>query len=932
MTQFYLSCVLSFLLAGTSLTGSLKAQQVIFSDDFENGSFRPEWELQVGQPNGVIEVTPEVSLQGKYAARLGKSTDNAHTLNRLDLKLDLSLPQQVFLNLLIYNNHEETHVQDGIFLSTDGGSNFEKIFDFKFEDWVEKRPGSLPPINISALARKKGMTLSTRTVIRFQQYGKDDFTGSEDFSDGIYLDQVTLTALDFPNARLPYSEDFASGTLQAPLMTGDPSLSDSSGVLSNAPLLEVGSFTEDSLRGPVLRMGSRYDKSPATNALDLYLDLKNESNVKLVFDFYDNRDETSPADGLFFSDDGGYTFTKVLGFDTDNWSDDYFGRFPPLNVDQLARQHGIQLNERFVIRIQQHGTEDFEGSRLSSDGIMIDNIRVFSVEPVYASLPFTETFDGPRLAPYWQVNAPYYPDMPTSISPSANVELVQLEDSSRVVRLGNTTDRCYTTNALDLYVQLAKHPEATLSFRFMDHFDETHIQDGIFFSEDGGRSFKKVFSFNTEEWSDKEFGKFSSLSIAQLANANGLRLTDTFVIRFQQHDNDDFEGTRTISDGIYLDDITISEPEPGIATVSFRETFENDSLAGHWYFGNPMLTARVENLKPGGIVMLQDSVGRGKSRGLAMGRLSDGKLTTNLLDLQLSLQREKDLQLIFWMHNNYNDLDQEDGIWLSKDGGRSFKKAWSYPDTPGISDLYVLDFDSLVFQAGLRYTEAFVLRFQQSDDRRLNGRGNMRGGIYLDDITLTHALKKPVIVWPPDSALITDCREYPIYWDEVDHSTAYRAQLYAVHEEREVIIKDTTLSLNRVNFTELEEDSVYHCRVQALSDYTSSSWSSPISFRTHPIFEAAIQIVGEAREDSTLVLQASQLPAHEYLWYRNGVKLTSTGEPLLKVKEPGNYSVFITNQHCGIMSPVLEVSAEALGLEESSRKREQSAQNGYGPE
>lgn len=931
MTQFYSSCMLSILILLMSLAGPLQAQQVIFTDDFENGNFRPEWQLKTGQPNGVIEVTAENSLSGDYSARMGKSSDDQYTLNRLDLKLNLSQSRQFFLNIVIYNNYDETHVQDGIFLSTDGGSSFQKIYDFKFEDWIAKHSGSLPPINISALARKKGMVLSSETVIRFQQYGKDDFTGSADFSDGFYLDDVVLTAIDFPYASIPFTEDFSSGSIKAPLMMGDPSLSDSSGVLSNASLLEVGPFSQDSLQGQVVKMGSRFDNSPATNALDLYLNLKGETNVKLTFDFYDNRDETSPADGLFFSDNGGFTFTKVMSFDTDNWTDDYFGSLPLLDVDQIALQHDLSLSSNFVIRMQQHGSEDFEGSRLSSDGIMIDNIQVFSSTPEYAQVPFTETFDSLALAPYWEVEAPHHTDMPYSISPSALVELVDMEGGNRAIRLGTTTDRCYTTNALDLYIQLADHPHAALSFRYMDHFDETHEQDGVFFSDDNGKSFKKVFSFDGDQWTDKEFGAFTSLSISQLARAQGIRLTDTFVIRFQQHDNDDFIGTRTISDGIYLDDITITEPQPTYASVPFHEDFEKDTLGTHWRFGNPMLTARVQNIKPGGVVTLRYGVGAKKTKGLAIGRESDGKLTTKSYDLHLALNNEKDLQIRFWMHNNYNELDEEDGIWLSKDGGDSFKKAWTYPDKPGSSSYYALNLDSLLLVAGQRYTDEFVVRFQQSDDRRFEGRGNMRGGIYLDDIIVTHVLDTPVIAWPTDSAFLTDCRENVIFWEDVAHSRAYRTQLFVMHgEEQETVLIDTTLDINQIKFPQLEQDSLYYCRIQAKSDYYVGAWSKPVMFKAHQLFEVDLQISAPVKGDSTITLQASKLPSYEYYWYKNGEQLVSTLEPVLKVKEPGNYSVFVTNQNCGIMSSVLEVEKETLYQKENTSENEPSASSDYG--
>ena len=929
MTKFYRICF-SVVLLTFIMVDNLLAQQVLFTDDFETGRFRQEWKFDVGQPNGTVEVTPTQSLEGEYAARMGKSSDDKHTLNRLDLPLDLSMPKQLLLSLMVSHNYEDTHVQDGIFLSTDGGASFVKIYDFVFENWNGRNAGYLTPINISALAMKNGMRLSQQSVIRFQQYGKDDFNGGAGFSDGIYLDEVTLTAIDFPHAGLPFSEDFSADSLQAPMIVGDPTLSDSSGVLSNASVLDIVPFKEDSTRGNVLRMGSKYDKIPATNALDIFLNLAGEENVKLSFDFYDNSDEHTPADGIFFSDNGGSSFKKVMNFDTDNWADNVFGTMPLLNVDRLAALHGMQLNERFVIRIQQQCSNDFEGSRLSSDGIMIDNIHVFSQQPVYAQLPFSENFDSSQLADYWQTVAPYYPNMSTNVSPHSSVEPTKLDDGRTVVRLGNTVDRSYSTNALDLYLQLAGHPDAELSFTFIDNYDETHEQDGIFFSNDGGSSFKKVFDFDGDEWTDKTEGSFKSLSIRKLAETQQISLNNTFVIRFQQHDDDDFVGTRTISDGIYLDDIQVRSPQPEYLSVPFYDDFESDSLKAGWGFGNPMLTTDVKNLKPTGVVTVVETAGYEESKALAMGRNSDGRATTNAIDLHLALASEQDLELKFWMHNNYNELEKEDGIWLSLDGGRTFKKAWSYPSALGAKKFCRVNLDSLTQAVGLRYTDQFVIRFQQSDDRSFNGRGTMKGGLYFDNMVITHTLTTPLVSWPPDSSVLVNCREYPLKWQQVDYSKSYRAQLFVMDGEKELIVRDTALTANHINFTKLAEDSTYFCRVQAQGDFAEGSWSNPVMFRTYRMFEASLQISGVKEEENTVVLQASKLPAHEYQWYRNGEKLEATDTPQLSVQEPGNYSVFITNDSCGEMSPSLEVNAKVLGIKEGNGQNDSVVGKGYG--
>ncbi|MFW5726625.1 MAG: hypothetical protein ACOCW4_02055, partial [bacterium] len=196
LSVFYLMLL---LLASPSL-----AQELIFAEDFENGTASQSWSPAPGKPNGVVEIFPTTSLQGEYAARLGKSKDDEEfTLNRLDLKVDLSNYRQVMMRLMVYHNHEDPNEQDGIFLSDDGGETFEKVYDFNFEQWPQQA-GYLPPIDLSRLAETHRIRLDTNTVIRFQQYDDDDFSGGADFSDGLYIDAITLTENNIPYAQLPF--------------------------------------------------------------------------------------------------------------------------------------------------------------------------------------------------------------------------------------------------------------------------------------------------------------------------------------------------------------------------------------------------------------------------------------------------------------------------------------------------------------------------------------------------------------------------------------------------------------------------------------------------------------------------------------------------------------------------------------------------------
>ena len=184
-------------------------------------------------------------------------------------------------------------------------------------------------------------------------------------------------------------------------------------------------------------MGGAVDKSEATNALDLRLNLQDQEDVTLSFKLYNNHDETHPLDGLFFSDDGGQHFTKVYDFDLDEWKAQQFGQLPPLPVNQLASEQGLSLTDRFVVRFQQHDDDDFKGSRLTSDGYFLDDVRVEARVTDYASLPFAEDFEAATLKPCWHWSMPHYEDMVTEIRPNGIVQTVFLDSlMGRVMMMG----------------------------------------------------------------------------------------------------------------------------------------------------------------------------------------------------------------------------------------------------------------------------------------------------------------------------------------------------------------------------------------------------------------------------------------------------------------------------------------------------------------
>ena len=97
--------------------------------------------------------------------------------------------------------------------------------------------------------------------------------------------------------------------------------------------------------------------------------------------------------------------------------------------------------------------------------------------------------------------------------------------------LGKLSDGHPTVSALDLCLNLAYQKDLELSFWLYSNYEEEDPEDGIWFSNDGGDSFKKAYSFD-----NSRHGKYASfrLNMDSLLLETQQNYSDRFVIRFQQ--------------------------------------------------------------------------------------------------------------------------------------------------------------------------------------------------------------------------------------------------------------------------------------------------------------------------------------------------------------------------------------------------------------
>lgn len=187
----------------------------------------------------------------------------------------------------------------------------------------------------------------------------------------------------------------------------------------------------------------------------------------------------------------------------------------------------------------------------------------------YAITPYTTGFETGTLDANWYT---------TSSAPGGRIRVHQTgvltwSTQTAVSHTGNyflglddSLGGTFHTQEAWMGLNLAGNQNVVIDFWWAEWNDETHIQDGVFFSDNGGNTFVKVLDLNGSSYTDLQWYSFS-LNVDSLAQVHNLSLTSTFVVKFQQHDNYYFAGG---NDGFLIDDISVSGLNPAC---------QNDSAA-----------------------------------------------------------------------------------------------------------------------------------------------------------------------------------------------------------------------------------------------------------------------------------------------------------------------------------------------------------------
>ncbi|MFO7609473.1 MAG: S8 family serine peptidase [Candidatus Krumholzibacteriia bacterium] len=163
----------------------------------------------------------------------------------------------------------------------------------------------------------------------------------------------------------------------------------------------------------------------------------------------------------------------------------------------------------------------------------------------YPTLPYSTGFEGGAVDQYW-----------TTTSTANGRILVTSANTPRAgsyhLTMDAVTNGTYATNQADLALDLSGQTQVDLSFWWKDFGDETHTQDGVYFSANDGAGWVKVANLNGGSYSNNVWRQFT-LDVDALAAANGLSLSATFLVRFQQYDN-----YQIATDGMAFDDVAVT--------------------------------------------------------------------------------------------------------------------------------------------------------------------------------------------------------------------------------------------------------------------------------------------------------------------------------------------------------------------------------------
>ena len=344
---------------------------------------------------------------------------------------------------------------------------------------------------------------------------------------------------------IPYSNDFESG-LGSEWTTSGPG--------------RVRTFDNISLAYENDNFLLMDDTAGGTNNSEITLHLKlsnTQDDISMSFYMKDFGDVSENDDAIFLWDSATSAFVKVVQLNPDPEIDTGYVRMY-LDIDSLMNEFlTTPTSDSIRIMIRHRGEREY--NHATSQGFGIDSLVVTT--STYASIPYFTSFESGRFDQYWSAGIVEGTEEITNayITPTDGTQHLVLANPA-----DNDGDRVAKAY---LNIDASTETEISLRFKFQDMSDETDALGGVYFSDDGGKTFKQVANLdqtgaNEDIWID------TTLDVDILAASVGLALTDKFVIQFKQIDN--YTAT---DDGFAFDSVAVYRtPDITPGSISGNDT------------------------------------------------------------------------------------------------------------------------------------------------------------------------------------------------------------------------------------------------------------------------------------------------------------------------------------------------------------------------
>jgi hypothetical protein len=668
-----------------------------YTTGFETGAREPSWRLETSNANNVTVIIETSNPHtGTYDLR-SRKRDNNDWYNGdsyAQLYINAANADNVVLSFWFKAVNETLEANDGVSISVDGGTTWTGIYYYSRDLSPTNDTWYFQKVNLSAAASLAGLTLSAKTIIRFQHRINTSWTRRA----AIYLDDIAVGESAY--AALPLTTGFEESTNTPPAW------------------LSAGGNLQGRARmaGTYVRTGTQSLQLDSANNSDtraemrLSVDLSTEKDALLSFWWADFGDQDDFDDGVFLSVDGGRTQTRIYQFlpasySNSTWKPVY------LSVNSLATTAGLTLSKRTVLSLRVRAR-----NAINNSGMAIDDLKLRK-GPLYTTIPYTTGFETGSFDEYWLLAAQPLGRIQISGSNSpkeGSYHLVMDRDSG--AGTGTTA-----INEARLHLNLTGKEFVFLEFWWKEFNDDTDEEDGVFLSVDGGTTFVRLVQLKNgvqDAWNR------SQIDLVRAATAAGLELGATCVVKFQNKAN-----AQLTNDGLAFDAISVKDQDPvTYVQLPVYQVFSSTAAPNGWAFyssrnGRTRITSEQPNAHTNPYHVIMDS--------------SVNNWGDNQTNLHLNLTNTSRVLLRYWVKDFGETTNEWDGLWLSDNGGASFVKVQSpvYENlTNNVWYNQFFDLDRLAKDNGLTLTDRFIVSFRQSDNNVAPNRG-----VAIDDVRVLEA-------------------------------------------------------------------------------------------------------------------------------------------------------------------------------------------------